>query len=609
MIKLRRRNTETFRRPSRWRIMSTQFRLEASTRGQLLKGYMTVALVLLAIVWLIAPFKTPDVLALDLDLYANGIFGAMGFAVMTMMAGFWAHTPVNTVYAMWNRHPLPVRTLYLYLPTLAFRLLEACLLALVWGCARLAIDVSDPFLFPFSALVPLAVHIQALCWWNEARGSWRGSLIGAIGLIPMILLCFDAMNPYDSDRVYAFSLMAVALGIPLSYEALRSLRGETPWDMTNLSNLPPGDLEVPADDTESASPDTTSAPRWSVISQIRFPAFSSALWAQVWFEWRRCTMWLAIVLCVEYLILPTAIHEIRVYPFFATTGFVAAPVLFAYLYNSPGTTYKKFVSVRPQSSQRLGRAKMVAMALALSVVALVTYAIRLAEEIFGGQFSGFSGVVEHGVMMIYTAVFSVYGLLGFGVSAVCSSLPMLPGGILSELGWGGYDNPEHLPMQNIPSIDSIPWARAFILAGHLGCLLLYLIYRYRAHIPKPRRRWFRIAALAITLGVSPLLTGEAPWALVAFCYMWLIPWLLLALTLGFGLKARLISRMDGLAGAALFLLLYLVTIYTYARQPGVWEAHLTPGVTYWYVALASAVVWYPSFASRDLEERAEVDDD
>lgn len=582
---IRPRVTITYR-PARSRIFWTQFRAEATPRLQPLTIGLIVLGLLMFTAWLYPSYQYTEYEAYILFQRNTHSFLAGATALATLLFSTITLGLRDDFSSQpWKSMALPVRRSTAILACGAYHVLIAAMLTAAWGAIRYMLDFEQPLMVPALYLFPVALQGHAFAQWIAATERWRGIATFLFGLSLVVAVPLILADRYESESVLVLlSVLATLGGIVSAYLAgMASHENSTstrPKSTTLQTRYTAGSIDV------------RLVPRWSIISRHSFPTFPSALWAQVWFEWRRSAMWLPLVAVVG-LVASALLGKAPFGGIAAMGALFAVPVVIAYFHIRLSAPYRNFVLVRPLTSARLGRAKMIAIGFAIAATACITVSPKVFLGLLRGYIPDFSDLVANGVLMVTYGLLSVYGLVGIGCNLL-AALITFPVYMVRMAIADAFDPHIGLDYETVsPTTAPIPGAT--VLAIVLAAYIFHRQFanRYDFRLPWPRELLILVAALLPPVVVGMFLLDDPVKYYAALWYTWVTPIIALAALLRYGMRMRLISRKDALAGLALFLPPFALAGYTYTHPTDITKYFLDEHFGHWSVAVAAAIVWYP----------------
>mgnify|MGYP003641057988 CR=1 FL=1 len=482
----------------------------------------------------------------------------------------------------WINMALPLRLHHLLAPNLLCQLGAAIALALVWGVARSILEVDAPYQLPLLLLTAVAMQGQAAIFWIGALGILQGAFVYATGFVVMGLGGFllSRVGPFGPST-NLFIVLAIG-GALWAYWAARALRSG--WRMDSV---------LPA-----------KLHRMSPIARRRKKSFSSPFWAQVWFEWRQCTMWLPILVGSGYgLSQAFGNHDSVAAIGLGAMAMFGVPVIIATAHYYLSSSYRRFVLARPLSSQRLGRAKWVALALAVLLTGLLTQGPALfwtplaavAQILTGYGSPDMKNVLMSSDVFLMQFVLSIYGLIAVGIELLkgftdmpIHMLRLFPALIDTTNSVNISDlSPRNFP---IPGADAL----STILATVILCR--WWASRLGTRLPLSREFWIVVVALLIPIVLDGLRLNDAMQGYAMDYATWVAPPITLAALFAYGLRFQLINGRDVAVGLTLFVFLFTLggAAYTTIEK----DSYLIDfRFGFWCVLLVSPMVWYPFVVS------------
>ncbi|MBX3176118.1 MAG: hypothetical protein KF886_02035 [Candidatus Hydrogenedentes bacterium] len=483
-----------------------------------------------------------------------------------------------TLQPLWQSLTLPVRLHGQILVTLMFHIAVALLLGGVCGLFWHLDEGTLPSLMPVALLVAISLQGQAAMFGCYVLGPVPGFLAFAMGFIAVVTAGWLAtpLTPFSPETDICLAL-AVA-GILWCFAAAHLARG---------GSLP-GDQLLPRIPREHFS---TRLP----AAILRGKSFSSPFWAQVWFEWRSAAMWLPMLVggatVVNMLLIAFDDFPYSVISMFTMTGiYLIVPFLIASKYNRVSPQYRNFALARPITSQRVGRAKTVSMALAILLTgALLAGPPRLVAIFAGDTVVILGEFLVAGLVLVPSVVVAVYGLLAFAIGLLIFliSFPaaLLRYHVLSLF----FSDDEVISKMGEPLPGA--GALAFIFAAWI--VVRAFGRRYGTLIRWPRELWLSVLALLVSVVTGIVAVDETAVNYGTLWYIWVTPLITFGALFSYGLRTGLISRGDTAAGSALFASLYTAAGYAYVFPTELSEHFINMHFGQTCVLLASPIVWYP----------------
>lgn len=497
--------------------------------------------------------------------------------------------------------PLPVRPLVRIAPAFWFQVLVALWFGMLWGFGRTLLEIDAPYALPLVMAVAIATQAQAALYWYAAAGTFWGSVAVAAGFgAPLLVVAVLPPMNMLPPAIQACLVFALA-GLAWTWVALGYARDiRLPNFHISAAYLLP----------QSADPNTTTK------TATRRP-FSSPFWAQVWFEWRRTTMWLPILggACILVRNMLDAAFDTglgaNLGGFVAVLSWFLIPVVVSVALINITPPYRTFVFTRPVSVSCVGRAKTCAVFLAIGTLLAADIALggatwNLAAEAVraGSVESILETVVTAGYRGALIVVASTVGVL-WVAGELLSNLVMMP---LVFIRMRAYLDPGASPP---PKSVHEPYPGEEALGTLVG---IFIVLHYVKYF-----RFFRIqsdpeAALALLATLPPVVIavlgpGDSVLWYVQAYVTYIAPILLALLLFRYGVRTRLIGKRDRYWGLAIFAALFAAGAAMYQHRTSLIEHFITAHFVYWCVLLVSPIVWYPFVVASQRYEDMEGDKD